>query len=434
MVNSRNNPNYNLNATVSAVNIEPHLLGGTLHVPPSKSDSHRALISAALSQSHCSVSNILFSKDIEATLHAIQSFGIATECTENSVLFEPSAIKCPSQPVACNESGSTLRFMIPWSFLVSGDVIYTGENHLKKRPLDDYERLFKAKGIDYTYDGQLPMIVKGKPISGEMILSGNVSSQYYSGLFFVLPLMGVDSEIIVDGHLESKGYVDLTLATLERHGIKITNNDYKRFVIPGNQHYQSVDHSVEGDYSNAAFWIVAGQISKEIRLSGLKPDSLQRDKQVIDVVKSMGGNLVWEGDVLVSSPAKTRGTVIDASEIPDIIPILCVLAALSEGTTTVVNGSRLRIKESDRIKSTVSELSKLGAHITETQDGMVIEGLKSLEGGDVSSWNDHRIAMAMAVASIRCIMPVTIENPMAVTKSYPHFYQDFSRLGGVIHE
>ncbi len=412
----------------------PNQIGGTLQVPPSKSDSHRALIAAALSQSHCTVSNILFSKDIEATLHAIQSFGVGFERTEKSVLFEPSDIKTPSNAVACNESGSTLRFMIPWSFLVSGDVTYTGENHLKKRPLDDYERLFKAKAIEYAYDGELPMRVTGKAVSGEMVLFGNVSSQYYSGLFFVLPLMSADSEILVDGQLESKGYVDLTLATLARHGIKIENMDYKRFVIPGNQHYLSVDHCVEGDYSNAAFWIVAGQISKEIRLTGLNPNSLQRDKQVIDVVKQMGGRLVWEGDTLVSSPSKTRGTVIDASEIPDIIPILCVLAALSEGTTTVVNGARLRIKESDRIKSTVSELSKLGAHITETHDGMVIEGLTSLEGGVVNSWNDHRIAMAMTIASTRCILPVTIENPMAVTKSYPHFYQDFSLLGGDIHE
>lgn len=412
----------------------PHPICGDLQAPPSKSDSHRAIIAGGLaaltSDSVGSVDGLVFSKDVAATLKAMAAFGLNYRQTSEAIVFESSDIITPSVAIDCVESGSTLRFCIPMSQLVKGAVTFTGQNHLRHRPLTDYERLFHDKDIDYTYSGTLPMTISQGSITGNMELNGNVSSQYFSGLFFTLPLLNGDSEIQVVGELESKGYVDMTIDTLSRHGITIQNNNYKGFSIRGSQKYQSCHYRVEGDYSNAAFWIVAGQISGPVKINGLKPESLQRDKEVIDVVRAMGGQVTWEGNCLISTPSKTRGIVIDAREIPDIIPILCVLAALSEGETTVINGQRLRVKESDRIKSTVSELKKLGAIIEETEDGMRITGKNGLDGGNVESWNDHRIAMAMAIAASRCLGPVLLSGASAVTKSYPHFFSDYNLLGG----
>lgn len=454
----------------------PHGIGGALQAPPSKSDSHRAIIAGALAAlttvkqtdaqtqtqtqtqaltqaptessgsatASGSVSGLVYSEDVAATLEAMAAFGLSYQRAGDQVTFLASLLTAPTAPVDCGESGSTLRFLIPLSQLVMGPVTYTGRNRLKIRPLNDYTDLFDQQGIPYNYNGELPMTVSqgtvahqanaamglGGSLAGALSLKGNMSSQYFSGLFFALPLMASDSKIEVLGDLESKGYVDMTIDTLARHGVTVVNNDYRSFVIQGGQVYKPLNYTVEGDYSNAAFWIVAGQLGRPLRLSGLRAESLQRDREVIDVVQAMGGTIYWEGDTLVSMPSKTRGTVIDAREIPDAIPILCVLAALSEGETRVVNGERLRIKESDRIKSTVSELTKLGANIVETEDGMVIQGVKQLQGGCVDAWNDHRIAMAMAVASSRCQGPVLLTGAAAVKKSYPHFYSDFTQLGG----
>lgn len=413
----------------------PRTLKGELIAPPSKSDSHRAIIAGAMAalsgSSDGSVSNLIYSDDVEATLNAMSKFGLAYEKSAAGVTFLPSKWQTPLEPIDCKESGSTLRFTIPLSQLVDGPVTYTGINHLKKRPLNDYLRLFDTFNVKYSYSGELPITLQRGELVGDIVLAGNVSSQYFSGLFFTLPLKSEPSTIQVSGDLESKGYVDMTLDTLSKHGVSIENVDYKTFLIPSNQQYCALHYTVEGDYSNAAFWMIAGQIAGGVRIKGLKKNSLQRDKEAMDVILAMGGNIYWEGDDLLSMPSKTYGTEIDAREIPDIIPILCVLASLSEGKTIVKNGERLRVKESDRILSTVTELKALGALIDETDDGMITIGQPMLKGGSVKSWNDHRIAMAMAVASSRCVMPVYLQGAQAVKKSYPHFYEDFQRLGGV---
>lgn len=416
---------------MTTAHIKPRVLTGLVHVPPSKSDSHRALITAALSINPSRVNHLIYSEDIKATMAALEAFGAEIIPDDRGVQVVPQPLRLPKDPVDCHESGSTLRFMIPFACLVEGQTSFIGRNRLVVRPLKDYTQIFDAFKVPYDYKGQLPMTITGKRFSGTMTLSGNVSSQFYSGLFFVLPLMQEDSEIRVEGTLESKGYIDMTLHTLKQHGISIHNDQYKRFVIPGRQVYKAMDYTVEGDYSNAAFWMVAGQISGEILLKGLTKDSLQRDREIIDVITRMGGELKWTPEGLWSRPSKTRGTVIDASEIPDIIPILCVLASVSEGETRVINGQRLRIKESDRIKSTVTELSKLGAVIEETDDGMVIQGIRALKGGEVDAWQDHRIAMAMTIAASVCQNPVTLQGAEAVSKSYPHFFEDLRKLGGV---
>lgn len=244
---------------------------------------------------------------------------------------------------------------------------------------------------------------------------------------------------MINKNLESKGYVDLTLEILKLSGIKIKNNDYKSFEIKGNQEYKYFDYTVEGDYSQVAFWIVAGIISankdNEIKCLHLNKYSLQGDKAIIEIVQKMGAKLEIFDDYVIVKPSKTKGTIIDVSQCPDIAPILTVLGALSEGETKIINAERLRIKESDRIISIKTELNKLGAEVEEVGDNLVIQGVDTFEGGvEVSAWNDHRIVMSLAIASIRCKNEIVIDEAESVKKSYPHFWDDFEKMGGQIEK
>jgi 3-phosphoshikimate 1-carboxyvinyltransferase len=322
--------------------------------------------------------------------------------------------------------------MIPIAAALSAKAKFVGCGRLVDRPLDLYAEIFRDKNIDYAYSGKLPFEVNSQLKTGKYEIRGDVSSQFISGLLFALPLLDGDSQIEIVGNFESKAYVDLTLSALDDFGVAIEKNEKNRYIIEGNQKYNGRNYRVEGDYSQGAFWLVAGCIGNGLVCKDLSVNSLQGDKEVLDILKRMGAKLKISDDDIEIFSSETKGTIIDASECPDLIPVLCVLAALSDGETRVINGQRLRIKESDRIKSTVSELSKLGADIVETEDGMIIQGKKTLSGGMVSSWNDHRIAMALAIASIRCNSAVVIEGSESVSKSYPGFFEDFVSLGGEI--
>ena len=252
-----------------------------------------------------------------------------------------------------------------------------------------------------------------------------------------MPLLEGDSKLIINKNLESKGYVDLTLEILKLAGIEIVNNDYKSFDIRGNQTYKPFDYTVEGDYSQVAFWIVAGIISanrdNEVKCLHVNKNSLQGDREIIEIVTRMGAKLEIFDDYVIVKPSKTKGTVIDISQCPDIGPVLTVLAALSEGETRIINGERLRIKESDRITSIKTELNKLGGNVSEEGDSLIIQGVEGFRGGvTVNAWNDHRIAMSLAIASTRCEKEIILEEAESVRKSYPHFWDDFVKMGGEI--
>ena len=281
------------------------------------------------------------------------------------------------------------------------------------------------------------MEIKGKLQSRIYEIDGNISSQFITGLLYALPLLNGNSKLIVNKKLESKGYIDLTLEMLKLAGIKIQNNNYKSFDISGNQKYKPFDYTVEGDYSQVAFWIVAGIISSnqdnKIKCLHVNKNSLQGDREIIEIVQRMGANLEMYDDYIIVKSSKTEGTVIDVSQCPDIAPILTVLGALSKGETQIINGERLRIKESDRITSIKTELNKLGAKVEEKGDSLVIQGVDGFKGGvTVSAWNDHRIAMSLAIASTRCEKEIVIEEAESVKKSYPHFWEEFEKMGGEI--
>lgn len=429
---------------MKTVEINPNTLRGTINIPPSKSMSHRAIICASLAKGVSTIHNVAYSKDIIATLEGMKSLGAKVVKEEKdrhnnySITIEGvKNFKLLNNFINANESGSTIRFLIPILMLANEEYTITGEGRLKERPLDTFYNIFKKQGIEYKNEnGKLPLTVIGSLKPDIFEIEGDISSQFISGLLFTLPLLGKDSKIVITkSELESKGYIDLTIQMLKRFSIKIVNNDYKEFIIEGNQKYISTEYTVEGDYSQGAFWIVAGLIGDEIVSNNLSIDSLQGDKEVVDIVKRMKGDITIEKRSIVTKNSETCSTVIDASQCPDIIPVLSVLASLSVGKTEIINGKRLRIKESDRITSTRTELSKLGADIVETEEGLIINGKNYLDGGvEISSWNDHRIAMAMAIASIRCKEKITITGSESVSKSYPNFWEDFKMLGGTINE
>ena len=425
--------------------VYPGKLKGEVKIPPSKSMAHRAVICAALSDGLCKVTNIDYSDDIIATIEAMKSLGAVI--TKKEDYLEIIGIKSShnkindnidsERTIDCNESGSTLRFLVPIAALFDGVNRFVGRGNLGKRPLDTYYNIFDEQGIKYSYkEGILDLKTEGKLKSGEFRVKGNISSQFITGLLFTLPLLDGDSKIIITTEMESKGYIDLTLSAIKDFGVEIINNNYEEFIIRGNQTYTSRDYRVEGDYSQAAFFLCGDALSNEIVVNDLKLDSLQGDKEVIDILERMGVKIEKKDAGLIGTAnGALKSTIVDGSQCPDIIPVVSLAAALCNGTTEVINAGRLRIKECDRLAAVTSELNKLGAKITEKEDGLIIEGVSKLKGGcTVWSHKDHRIAMTLAIASTVCEEPIIIKDYECVSKSYPEFWNDFKNVGGVFDE
>ena len=415
--------------------LNPSILKGTLRIPSSKSVSHRALICAALSPGTCLVSGIDDSRDLRATREAMEALGASfVDLGDGRWQVEGVRPSTANAVIDCGESGSTLRFMIPIAALLAERAKFIGEGRLPTRPIQTILNVFDQAGTAYTYPDQLPLITERFTLPAEFSLDGSISSQFFTGFLLAAPIAGTELTLGIEGKLESEPYVELTREVMEAFGVKVERTE-TGYQVPAGQAYKGIDFHVEGDYSQATFWIVAGLIGQNpLCLTGLKKDSTQGDRAVLELTKKMGGKWEWKGDDLWVYPSETKGIEIDVQDIPDAVPVLSVLAALSQGETQIVNAARLRIKESDRLQSTTDVLSKLGANIIEKEDGLVIQGVTEFAGGNVDAWNDHRIAMAVAIASTRAKGQIALTGSQAVNKSYPHFWDEFQRLGGKVHE
>lgn len=396
--------------------IKPSKLCGKVDIPASKSVAHRVLICAGLA-GDSEISGINFSKDIDATIQAMSALGATIYTNQNSADI-PDKINPPEKAVIdCNESGSTLRFIIPIAAALGVTTEFHGRGRLPQRPIDIYIRELGKHGITFDYNNTMPFMISGKLTSGTYEVEGNVSSQFITGLLFALPLVDGDSEIVLTSHLESRPYVDITIDTLRRFGISIeeTENSFK---IKGGQKYKPHNERIEGDYSQAAFFYVANALGSQVEISNLNPDSVQGDKQIIEIIKS------------ALSDGKITGYKADCSDIPDLVPILSVLGAYGNEKSIIFNAERLRIKESDRLAACAEMLNNLGGNITVTPDGLDIQPCNELHGGIIDSFGDHRIVMAAAIAALRCKGDVVIRGAEAVEKSYPDFFSDYIKLGG----
>lgn len=412
--------------------IKPSKLEGDVIIPPSKSLAHRAIIAAALANGKSVITNVQYSKDILATIDSLKAIGADIKELDNSLIINGSNVKRARNYIDANESGSTIRFMIPIALTCDGEIEFRGHNHLVERPLDIFFEIFDNQEIKYERkENYLPLKVNGKLKPGIFNIRGDISSQFITGLLYALPLLDKESRIVITTNLESKGYIDLTLDMLNKFGIKIINNNYKEFVIPGNQSYKPYDYDIEGDYSQSAFFLVADMLGANIKLKSMNKNSYQGDKKILKDIEDFNGEITFNDTELYCN-GKSKGTTIDFSQSPDLGPALTVLASLSDGNSKFIDAKRLRIKECDRITCMKEELNKLGAKITEFDDGMDIIGVDSFTGGIIDSHNDHRVAMSIAMASLKATGDIKILNAECVSKSYPNFWHIFESLGGKI--
>lgn len=416
------------------IKIKPQRLEGSVLIPPSKSLSHRAIIAASLAKGKSIISNIVLSEDIKATIASMICLGAKIIVKDNSCEIYGIGSTKNNLVIDANESGSTLRFLIPITLVKASNVTFQGKNNLVNRPLDLYLDIFNEQGISYKkpHDCYLPLEVNGSLNAGIYTLRGDVSSQFITGLMFALPLLNGDSKIIVTTPLESKDYLLLTLDILKQFGIEIDFTD-EEINIKGNQEYKPQNYTVEGDFSQAAFYLLADMLGANITLKGLNLDSVQGDKKIIEDIKAFGGELEVTDNTLKVLPKKLDGANISFKQTPDLGPALTVLASVAKGKSHFTDCARLRIKECDRVTCMKEELNKLGASIQETYDTMTIDG-KKLHGGVVDSHNDHRLVMALAMLANVLDEDLVIMNASSINKSYPNFFADFKALGGKIYE
>lgn len=404
---------------------------GRVHIPASKSQAHRLLICAALGEETCEIVCDGISADIAATAKCLNALGAKVERTETGFLVSPIQ-KVPEGccELLCGESGSTLRFLLPVVGALGAQAAFHREGRLPQRPLAPLDGVLTAHGMTLSEDGDL-LLCSGQLHAGEYAIAGNVSSQYISGLLMALPRLTGESTLTVTGPLESAAYVAMTEDALKLSGVEFSKNDAS-YAIPGGQRFRlPVRTAVEGDWSNAAFFLCMGALSKEgVTVEGLNLQSSQGDRGVLDVLRRFGAEVTEHGDAVTVKRGALHGVTIDASPIPDLIPVLSVVASVAEGETRVENAYRLRLKESDRLKSTANLLRALGGRVEEKEDGLVITGVPALHGGAVETQNDHRLAMSAATAACAATGEITVDNDGCVAKSYPRFWEDYGSLKG----
>ena len=411
--------------------IIPGARTGRVHIPASKSQAHRLLICAALGEEKTEVVCDGISADIAATAKCLRALGAAVEETEAGFLISPIK-KVPEGrcELYCGESGSTLRFLLPIVGALGAQAVFHREGRLPQRPLAPLDSVLKEHGMTLREDGDL-LYCSGQLIGGNYRIAGNVSSQYISGLLMALPRFAGESRLTVTGTLESAAYVAMTEDALRLSGVEFSKNGAS-YAIPGGQRFRlPARTAVESDWSNAAFFLCMGALAKEgIRVEGLNLKSSQGDRGVLDVLRAFGAAVSEEENAVTVRRGTLRGVTVDASPIPDLIPVLSVVASVAAGETRVENAYRLRLKESDRLQSTANLLRALGGRVEEKEDGLVITGVSALHGGAVETQNDHRLAMSAAVAACAAMGEVTVDNDACVAKSYPRFWEDYGSLKG----
>ena len=410
------------------VRISPAPLNGTVRAIGSKSDIHRLIISAAMAEGRTVIKGVVPSQDVLATVSCVKALGAEVgingdECTVTAGDYSDSTPR-----LDCGESGSTLRFILPVTSALCGGGSFTGSGRLPERPIGERAEAMKSGGVEFDRE-RLPLSISGRLGAGEYSIPGNISSQYISGLLMALSVTPGESVIRLTTRLESSKYVDMTIDTLRLFGAEIEVRD-DGYTVTGRERLTSPGTVIaDGDWSNAAFFLASGAIAGSVTVTGLDCNSVQGDKEIADILEDFGAAVEWNGNDLTVRAGELHGITVDLANIPDLLPILAVVASFAEGETRFTGGARLRIKESDRLRTVHDMITAMGGDATELEDGLIVRGT-GLTGGTVGSANDHRIVMASAVAAAHAPGVVTIMGAQAVNKSYPRFFIDFSELGG----
>lgn len=410
------------------------LNNGQVRIISSKSDGHRAMIAAALGEEECVLFLEGWNDDLEATSRCIEGLGGEVVREPSGTLIIPVPQNVAGEAILdCGESGSTLRFLLPVAGALGRHALFEGKGRLPERPIGILLEEMQQHGCKASSD-HLPVELEGRLTSGVYTLPGNVSSQFITGLLFALPLLEGDSEIRLTTDVESKGYIDMTIRTLKTFNIEVKETEHGWF-IPGGQTYHGPRmRMAEGDWSSAAFWLVAGAIHGSIGCQGLDMESAQGDKEIVSILERFGAESKIVMNQVTMTHKEMKGIPIDVAQIPDLVPILCVAAAAAEGKTEIYNAGRLRIKESDRLAAMADCMKRIGVEVEEKPDGIIITGGCNPPEGEIviDSYGDHRIVMAMAIAAVSLGVEITIEGAEAVNKSYPSFFAELTKLGGVV--
>ena len=412
------------------VTMKPFSANGTVFAPPSKSDAHRAIICAALSGGVCTIAPIALSDDIRATIGCVEALGATAKIENKTLTVDGTGVfSNKTATLDCGESGSTLRFLIPVAAAGGVEATFLGRGRLPERPIGVYADALPEKGVSFETEGGLPLRISGQLKSGVYRVSGCVSSQFITGLLFALPLLRGDSDIILTSPIQSAGYINMTIRTMAKFGVEVDILD-NGWHIRGRQRYVPSDYTTDGDWSQAAFFLVAGAISGDVEVLNANIDSAQGDRRIAAILREFGAEVIQDGDRLRVKKSQMHAIEIDASQIPDLVPVLAVCACFANGVTRITNAERLRIKESDRLKTTAQLLNSLGGKVRELPDGLEITGAGRLYGGFAEGFGDHRIVMSAAVCASGANENIMCTDAMSVNKSYPDFYEDYAKIGG----
>lgn len=417
------------------VKIKPNEIKGKMKSIPSKSLLHRAIILSGIAKDREIILEQVntISEDIETTLTCIEKLGAKTKVEGDSIrITSLGNIKKSKVELHCKESGTTLRLLLPLVSTFSKEATVDCSEGLRKRPIRELIETLEESGLYFKEKG-FPINISGNVTTDFFKISGDISSQYVSGLLLLSSLLDQRSSIYLTTKLESRAYVNITIKVLRDFGIIVNELEEGVFEIYGGRDkiLPPKEYQIEGDWSNAAFFLVGGCLGDSIKMSGLNLESSQGDKKIVQILKKAGAILTCSDDFISSNRSHLNSFEVDFSETPDLFPILSVVAALSKGQSILKGGERLKLKESNRIESTFQMLKSLGADVKKRDDGLIIQGKEILDGGIVNSFNDHRIVMSATMASIKCKEPVSIVNAGAVKKSYPNFFDDFKKVGGI---
>ena len=430
--------------------ITPSPLSGTIPAISSKSMAHRLIIAAALANGSTDIACSTTCADIEATVRCLEALGARIERTGEGFRVSPVPksrehgilAACKGAVLDCGESGSTLRFMLPVACALGADATLTGAQRLGERPLGPLADELVAGGCSLDGADGFPLAETGRLRPGRFVLPGDVSSQFISGLLLAAPLLPGRVEVLVTGRIESRPYVELTCRALAAFGVEVrterlvgatAEEPRTLFTVDSDGYRTPSAVAVEGDWSNAAFWLSAGALGTEpITVTGLSLRSAQGDRSILAALSRFGAKVLRGKDAATVRPDRLQGFELSARDVPDLVPIMAAVASCAQGTTVIRDCARLRIKESDRLETVTRELRALGAPVRIDGDSLRIAGKEQLSGGAVQAHNDHRIVMMAAIAATRAADTVEIHGAEAVQKSYPAFFDHYRALGGKV--